>query len=151
MTDIFAEDFASRTPFKNYMYLLYQILFQMKTDETFFGNHGDFVKNEIKYYILEMKSDISYHRFLFSIEWLMPILEDKILNQDYGFGRIEDDELYLNVHNWLLDEIEYRNRLCQCYSRDGTMNYICWLGKGIDCNCQAYFRCCAYVHPFEDT
>ena len=148
MTDIFAEDFASRTPFKNYMYLLYQILFQMKTDETFFGHHKDVVQNEIRYYIQEMKSDMSYYRFLLTITWLLPILENKLLNQNYGFGNKNDNELYLKVHNWLINEIEFRNSICQCYAYGTTLTYRCDR-KGIDCDCQVYFRCCEYVHPFE--
>jgi len=149
MADIIAEGFASRTPFKNYMYLLYQILFQMKTDKTFFEHHGNFVKDEIRYYINEMKSDISYHRFLLCIDWLLPVLEDAVLNQDYGFGREEDYADSVKVNEWILDEISYRNITCQCYSYGHTMTYLCSERRGIDCECQVYFRCCEYVHPFE--
>jgi len=150
MTDMFAEDFASRPPFKNYIYLLYQILFQIKTDETFFKNHGHIVKDEIVYYILEMKSNILYERFILNIHWLLPVLGEKVMNQDYGFGGKEDYEVCVYVNNWILDEIGYRNEICQCNSKDGTKNYICWERKGIDCDCQLYFRCCEYVHPFKN-
>jgi hypothetical protein len=120
----------------------------MKTDKTFFGHHKDFVQNEIRYYIYEMKSDISYYRFLLSIDWLLPILEKKLFNQDYGFGGEEDYELFVKVNDWILDEIGYRNTTCQCDAYWG-LTYICDR-KGIDCDCQVYFRCCEYVHPFED-
>ena len=150
MADIIAEGFASRTPFKNYMYLLYQILFQMKTDKSFFEHHGNFVKDEIRYYINEMKSDISYHRFLLNIHWLLAILDKKLFNQDYGFGGEEDYKVFVKVNDWILDEIGYRNATCQCYSYGRSMSYLCSQRRGIDCDCQVYFRCCEYVHPFED-
>ena len=86
MYNLFTEDFANRPPFKNYMYLLYQILFQIKTDKDYFEKYGNTVKNEIIFYILEMKSNMIYHRFLWRIRWLLPILKDKVTDQDYGFG-----------------------------------------------------------------
>ena len=62
MADIFAEDFASRTPFKNYMYLLYQTLFQMNMDKTYFEHHKDAVKNEIIYYInIKISRELIYY------------------------------------------------------------------------------------------
>jgi hypothetical protein len=149
MSDIFAEYFASRPPFKNYIYLLYQILFQIKTDEDYFQKHGNYVKDEIVYYILEMKSNTIYNKFLLSIKWLLPVLAFKVMSQDYGFGGEEDFELYVYVNNWILDEIGERNATCECDSKDGTKNYPCLERKGIDCSCQLYFRCCEYVHPFE--
>lgn len=149
MSDTFAEDFESRPPFKNYIYLLYQILFQIKTDENYFQKHGNYVKDEIVYYILEMKSNKIYDKFILSIKWLLPVLAFKVMSQDYGFGSEEDFELYVYVNNWILDEIGERNATCECDSKDGTKNYPCLERKGIDCNCQLYFRCCEYVHPFE--
>jgi len=149
MSDVFSYDFASRPPFKNYIYLLYQILFQIKTDEEYFQKHGDSVKHEIVYYILEMNSNVIYEKFLLNIKWLLPVLAFKVMNQDYGFGGKEDHELCEYVNNWILDEIGERNATCECDSKDGTKNYPCWERRGIDCSCQLYFRCCEYVHPFE--
>ena len=149
MYTLYTDDFANRPPFKNYMYLLYQILFQIKTDKDYFEKYGNTVKNEIIFYILEMKSNMIYHRFLWRIRWLLPILKDKVTDQDYGFGGEKDFELCDYVINWILDEIAERNATCECDSKDGTTNYICLERKGIDCSCQLYFRCCEYVHPFQ--
>ena len=142
MTDI--PEFATRTPYKNYLYLLKKILSQIETDEVFFGDHDDNVKNEIKNYIVQMKYSIHYTHFLESIYYLLEFLEKTLLNKEFNFKDFteEDYNLYLSVRSKLYKEIEYRELVCQCDFIDINEHLNCWTCGVIECGCKADPMCC---------
>ena len=126
MINIFSTEFEKRTPYDNYRYLLCRIDFQMMTDETFFAHHGHVIKYEINYYLSQMTDNTAYDKFLNKISWILPILEDKVFNQDFGFGTNKDYELYLATRDKLLEEIAYRGTVCICNALQDNEAYQCW-------------------------
>ena len=123
----------------------------MDSDKIFFGQYGDFVKNEIRYYLEQMKKDdFDYPHFLESISWLLLILENKVMNQDFGFGSEEDFELYSRVRSKLLEEIEYRETACSCDLLEYNEIYQCWRCQVRECGCNASSSCCGYDPWYND-
>jgi len=150
MSDI--SDFANRTPYKNYLYLLKQILSQIETDQLFFGYHEDFIKNEIKSYIAQMKCDIQYADFLNNIYDLLDFLGKTLLNEEFDFEDFtqEDYKLYLLMRSKLCKEIEYREVVCQCDYIDRTVYSNCWTCGVIECGCKADPTCCGKKYSYYD-
>ena len=132
MSDI--SEFATRSPYKNYLYLLKKILSEIETDEVFFGEHNDDVKNEIKNYIVKMKYSIHYVHFIDSIYDLLVFLERTILNKEFDFKDFTEDDynLYLSLKSKLYKEIEYRELVCQCDLIDINEHMNCWTCEVID-------------------
>jgi len=127
-------EFATRSPYKNYLYLLKKILSEIETDEVFFGEHDDNVKNEIKNYTIQMKYSIYYVHFIDSIYDLLAFLEKTILNKEFDFKDFTEDDynLYLSLKSKLYKEIEYRELVCQCDFIDINEHINCWTCEVID-------------------